>query len=94
MGEIIPTPGQPQDRLLQALVIGPHEEEDFTLSGPPVLVSMVWLAARDRVEVSAFDATKPPTEPPFYSETAEKIKDAEALWESVTGRSVAWGRRV
>lgn len=82
--------GQPQDRLLQALVIGPQEQEDFTLSGPPILVEMTWLASRDRVEVSAFDARKPPTELPFYSETAEKVKDAEELWEFITGSSIAW----
>lgn len=81
-----------RDRLLHAAIIGPQEQEDFTLSGPPIFVSIVWLASRDCVEVSAYDARKPPTEPPFYSETAERVRGAEELWESVTGSSIVWGR--
>lgn len=90
MTGVFPTFGR--DRLLHAaLIAGEVDETDFT-QGPAVFVSMVWLAVLDCVEVSAYDATKPTTHPPFYSETVEKVKDAEELWKSVVGSGVAWGR--
>lgn len=79
------------DRLLQAAVFVGEVHEDFT-QGPPVLVEMVWLASRDRVEVRAHDATKPPTELPFYSETAETVNDAALLWREVSGAAPRWDR--
>lgn len=79
------------DQLLRAAVFVGEVHEDFT-QGPPILVEMVWLMSRDCVEVRAFDATKPPTEPPFYSESAERVKDAGSLWLEVVGASLRWDR--
>ncbi|QIN79636.1 hypothetical protein GBA65_15125 [Rubrobacter marinus] len=87
-----PPLGPAHDRLLQAAVLGPEVHEDFTTSGPPVFVEMVWLASRDRVEVRAYDANKGPGELPFYSEDAERVVDAAFLWAKAVGSAPRWER--
>ena len=84
--------GAQDDVLLQAAVFAGEVHEDFT-QGPAILVEMVWLAARDRVEVRAYDATKPSSHPPFYSEDAETVNGAGLLWLEVVGASPKWDLR-
>lgn len=74
------------DVLLHALADAPGMAD----GDPPLAFELVWVAARDRVEVRGYDLWMPPTEPPFYQEDARTVGAAERLWEKATGRTLAW----